>query len=141
MKPQKKNIKVTYALAAPCLVLLTGLTAMLLGMADLFSEEAGKYLTEALSTLLGSIYLTFLLGRFRRKDWETKRTGKERLLYAAMGTGLATARYLSRLLWILIKQKGSLHGAYISTILFDILALGTLWFLMPGTGKEASENE
>lgn len=141
MKSQKRNIKTVYALTAPCLVLLTGLFAMILGMTDLFMEETNKNITETFSTLIGSIYLSFLLGRFRKKNWKTGCTGKERTFYTAMGTGLAVARYLSRLLWILIEQKGSIHAAYISAILLDILALGALWFLMPASLKEVSPND
>lgn len=141
MKPQKRNIKTAYALTAPCLVLLTGLFAMLLGMTDLFREETNKNITEALSTLLGSIYLVFLMGRLRKKDWKTRHTRKESAYYAAMGAGLAAARYISRLLWILIEQRGSLRAAYISTVLLDILALGAAWLLMPASQKEVSPND
>lgn len=146
MKPQKIStgkpyLKTAYILALPCLILLTGILAMFLGMGNFFSEEADKNIIETLSTLIGSIYLSFLLGRFRRKDWKNGYTKKERAFYFGAGCGLAAARYLSRLIWMLLEYRGYSHAAYIGAILTDLSALLALWHLMPASEKEAAEND
>lgn len=135
----KKTITI-YALTAAGLILITGLFALVLGITDLFSQETAKYITEAVSSVAGSIYLSFLLGRIRQREWENKRTKKERLIYTAAGLGLAAARTVSRLTWTVIYRMGRPGMAYVLCIILDLLAVTCLWFLVPGCKKEVSEN-
>ncbi len=59
------KIPVCYVLWAALSVLFTGLIALCLGMNGSVSGETGKTIVEILSSLLGSIYVSFLLGRWK----------------------------------------------------------------------------
>lgn len=69
----KKMMK-WYLLYASILVLFTGLLSLCIGMCSPVPDETGKNITEVISSLLGSIYLAFFLGRLKEKEWENKRT-------------------------------------------------------------------
>ncbi|MBP3460328.1 MAG: hypothetical protein J6K58_14055 [Lachnospiraceae bacterium] len=123
------------------LIFVTGLFGFIIGTADLQKEETSQYIVEIFSSFMGSMYLAFLLGRIRQKEWDHKRTPKEKLFYCAAGFLLFGARVVSRLVWIGLDRLQKTNMGYPLCILTDVCTLAGIWFLIPHVKKEVCENE
>lgn len=136
-----KKYMVGYILGGIGLIFVTGLFGFIIGSADLQKEETGQYIVEIFSSFMGSIYLAFLLGRIRQKEWDKKRTKKEKIFYGIAGLLLFGARVVSRLVWVGLDCLQKTNIGYPACILTDVCVLAGIWFWMPHVKKEVSENE
>lgn len=136
-----KKYAAGYILGGIGLILVTGLFSFVLGSAWRQKQETAKYIVEVFSGFMGSMYLAFLLGRIRQKEWERQRTRAEKCFYAKAGFLFFGARMISRLAFLGLTGLGKPNIAYPVSFLADICALTCLWFMIPRVKKEVSENE
>lgn len=135
-----KKYIVGYITCGIGLVFLTGILGLILGLTVL-SDEISRYIIEGISSFLGSMYLVFLLWRIRQKDWDNKRSRKEKIISCVMGLFLFGERVLSRLTFIGLNFWGKTDAGYVVGSLLDICALVGIWFWITDVRKELSGNE
>lgn len=130
----KKMMK-WYLLYAVILVLFTGLFSLCIGMCSPVPDETGKNITEVFSSLLGSIYLAFFLGRLKEKEWENKRTTAEIKRNCIFGIILFVCRMISRLVFSMFPDmiKGT---GYITCFFIDLICLILLYSQIPDKKEE-----
>lgn len=126
-----------YALGGFVLI-FTGILSMILGMGGYFKEETNKLVTETVSSLTGSIYLSFLFGRFRKKEWEHKKTAEEIKTYLLFGLALFLGRSFSRLVFEIFGHAGKEPLGYFLCTAIDLLCIVLFYIKMPA--KEKGEN-
>lgn len=122
---------VLYVLAAAGLLIGLGALTWLLGSVLPLSEESCKNIVETVSSLLGSIYVAFFLGRIRDRNWEDKREKEEKKSYCIYGMLLFLGRSAGGVvisLFRLIKITGM--GVLFSIIL-ELSVLIVLYLHMP----------
>ncbi|MBP3459869.1 MAG: hypothetical protein J6K58_11735 [Lachnospiraceae bacterium] len=132
-----RKITKWYVLGGSLLILLTGAVSMTLGMGGFFRDEINKTITETTSSFLGSIYLAFLLGRFRKKEWEHKKTAQEIKTYILFGLLLFSLRSISRLVFCAFDKAGQELLGYLLSTATDLLCLIFIYIKMPA--KEEGE--
>ena len=123
--------KLIYTSTGLGLIVFTGLFAMLLGIAEIFSGEINQYITEILSSLLGCLYLTLLFARLKSHDWESKRERNENIRLCLMGLLFFAARSINRILCGLFIHKGRPVIGYGLGVLIDLCLLIGLFLLLP----------
>lgn len=133
----KKMVK-WYLLWAVILVLFTGLLSMCIGMSGFAYKEAGKNIVEVLSSLLGSVYLAFFLGRWKEKEWEQRRTIKEIKVSCVFGIVLFICRMISRLVFYMFPD-GIKGIGYFTCLLIDLICVILLYSQIPDRRGEESK--
>ncbi len=134
------KIPVCYVLWAALSVLFTGLIALCLGMNGSVSGETGKTIVEILSSLLGSIYVSFLLGRWKEREWKERRTPGEIKAGLFFGVALFICRIISRLAFSLFPE-GARGVGYFTVLLIDLICIIFIYFQMPVGGKEVESHD
>lgn len=129
------KIPACYILWAFLSVLFTGLIALCLGMTGLVSGETGKNIVEILSSLLGSIYISFLLGRWKEKEWTIRRTPGEIKTGLIFGMVLFICRIISRLVFSLFPE-GVKGIGYFTVLMIDLICIILIYSQMPADRKE-----
>lgn len=129
------KIPVCYILWAVLTVLFTGLISLCLGMQSSISGETGKNIVEILSSLLGSIYVSFLLGRWKEKEWTMRRTPEEIKINLIFGMVLFICRIVSRLAFSLFPQ-GIKGVGYLAVLIIDLICIIFIYSKLPGGRKE-----
>lgn len=129
------KIPAYYILWAFLFILLTGLIALCLGMNGSISGETGKNIVEILSSLLGSIYISFLLGRWKEKEWTTRRTPGEIKTGLIFGMVLFICRIISRLVFSLFPEEVKGIG-YFTVLMIDLICIILIYSQMPAGRKE-----
>ncbi len=130
-----------YVLGGLVLVFLTGTLSMILGMGSSFKEETNKLITETASSLAGSIYLAFLLGRLRKREWEHKKTAGEIKTCLLFGLALFLGRSFSRLVFEISDHGGKETFGYLICTAIDLLCIILLYIKMPAKEKEENTKE
>lgn len=130
-------IPACYVIWAALTILLTGLISLCLGMNDSLSGERGKIIVEILSSFLGSIYVAFLLGRWKEKEWKEKRTLREIKTGLLFGTALFTCRMAGRLVFSMF-PAGARGAGYFTALMTDLICLIFLYSRMTLGRKEGS---
>lgn len=133
----KKMVK-WYLLWAVILVLFTGLLSMCMGMSGFIPKEISKNIIEVLSSLLGSIYLAFFLGRWKEKEWENRRTAAEIKLNCIFGTVLFVCRMISRLVFYMFPDMTKSTG-YLTCFFIDLICIILLYSQMPDKRGEETK--
>lgn len=132
----KKMVK-WYLLWAVILILFTGLLSLCMGMSSFVPGGTGKNIIEVLSSLLGSIYLAFFLGRWKEKEWENRRTTAEIKLNCIFGIILFACRIISRLVFYMFPDRIKGIG-YVTCIFIDLICIILLYTRIPDKrGEEA----
>lgn len=133
----KKMVK-WYFLWAVILILFTGLLSLCMGMSSLVPDGTGKNIIEVLSSLLGSIYLAFFLGRWKEKEWENRRTTAEIKLNCIFGIVLFVCRMTSRLVFYMFPDRIKGIG-YVACIFIDLICIIFLYFRIPDKRGEETK--
>lgn len=134
------KIPVCYVLWAALAVLFTGLIALCLGMNGSVSGETGKTIVEILSSLLGSIYVSFLLGRWKEREWKERRTPGEIKAGLFFGVALFICRIISRLAFSLFPE-GARGVGYFTVLMIDLICIIFIYSRMPVGGKEVESHD
>lgn len=134
------KIPVCYALWATLSVLFTGLIALCLGMNGSVSGEKGKIIVEILSSLLGSIYISFLLGRWKEREWKERRTPGEIKAGLFFGMVLFVCRIISRLVFSLFPE-GARGVGYFTVLMIDLICIIFIYLQLPTGGKEVESHD
>lgn len=129
------KIPAGYILWAFLSVLFTGLIALCMGMNGSVSGETGKNIVEILSSLLGSIYISFLLGRWKEKEWTIRRTPGEIKMGLIFGMVLFICRIISRLVFSLFPE-GVKGIGYFTVLMIDLICLILIYSQLPAGRKE-----
>ncbi len=132
----KKMVK-WYLLWAVMLVLFTGLLSLCIGMSGFIPNKTGKNIIEVLSSLLGSIYLAFFLGRWKEKEWENRRQTAEIKLNCVFGIVLFVCRMISRLVFYMFPDMIKGIG-YVTCIFIDLICIILLYSQIPDKRGEES---
>lgn len=133
----KKMVK-WYFLWAVILILFTGLLSLCMGMSSLVPDGTGKNIIEVLSSLLGSIYLAFFLGRWKEKEWENRRTTAEIKLNCIFGIVLFVCRMTSRLVFYMFPDRIKGIG-YVACIFIDLICIIFLYSRIPDKRGEETK--
>lgn len=134
------KIPACYVLWAVLTVLFTALISLILGMNGSVSGERGKTTVEILSSLLGSIYISFLLGRWKDKEWEVKRTPGQIKAGLMFGTALFICRMVSRLVFSLFQEEVKGVG-YLTVLMIDLICIILIYSQLPAGGKEEESHD
>lgn len=134
------KIPACYILWAVLTVLFTALISLCLGMNGSVSGERGKTTVEILSSLLGSIYISFLLGRWKDKEWEVKRTPGQIKAGLMSGTALFICRMVSRLVFSLFQEEVKGIG-YLTVLMIDLICIILIYSQLPAGGKEEESHD
>lgn len=134
------KIPACYVLWAVLTVLFTALISLCLGMNGSVPGERGKTTVEILSSLLGSIYISFLLGRWKDKEWEVKRTPGQIKAGLMSGTALFICRLVSRLVFSLFQEEVKGVG-YLTVLMIDLICMILIYSQLPAGGKEEESHD
>lgn len=134
------KIPACYVLWAVLTVLFTALISLCLGMNGSVSGETGKKIVEILSSLLGSIYISFLLGRCKEREWKERRTTGEIKAGFFYGIALFICRIISRLVFSLFPE-GARGVGYFTVLMIDLICIIFIYFQMPAGGKEEESHD
>lgn len=134
------KIPACYVLWAVLTVLFTALISLCLGMNGSVPGERGKTTVEILSSLLGSIYISFLLGRWKDKEWEVKRTPGQIKAGLMFGTALFICRMVSRLVFSLFQEEVKGVG-YLTVLMIDLICMILIYSQLPAGGKEEESHD
>lgn len=132
--------KAEYLLAAVTLLILMGFVSLGLGNTSV-DETIGKCVIETASCLLGSLYLTFLLSRFREKEWKEKRSKKAIRFLSLCGIGLFAGRQLSRFLYWICARNGKQGMGFAFSIISDLVWFVLIYMMMPRILKKKEGDE
>ena len=134
------KIPMCYILWAGFNILFMGFISLCLGRQDFISGETGKNIVEAFSSLLGSIYISFLLGRWKEKEWKLKRTTEEIKINFISGMALFICRIISRLVFSLFPE-GIKSIGYFTVLIIDLVCMILIYSQLPsGIRKEEGED-
>lgn len=134
------KIPACYVLWAVLTVLFTALISLCLGINGSVSGERGKTIVEILSSLLGSIYISFLLGRWKDKEWEVKRTLGQIKAGLMFGMALFICRMVSRLVFSLFQEEVKGVG-YLTVLMIDLICIILIYSQLPAGGKEEESHD
>lgn len=134
------KIPACYVLWAVLTVLFTALISLCLGMNDSVPGERGKTTVEILSSILGSIYISFLLGRWKDKEWEVKRTPGQIKAGLMFGMALFICRMVSRLVFSLFQEEVKGIG-YLTVLMIDLICIILIYSQLPAGGKEEESHD
>lgn len=133
------KIPLCYILWAVLSILFTGLISLCIGVSGFLSGETGKSTVEIFSSLLGSIYLSFLLGRFKEKEWERRRSREEIKTSLSFGMILFVCRIISRLVFSLFPE-GVREIGYFTVLIMDLICIILLYSQIPAGRKEGESH-
>ncbi len=133
-------IPACYILWAVLTILFTALISLCLGISGSVPGETGKTIVEILSSLLGSIYISFLLGRWKDKEWEVKRTPGQIKAGLMFGTALFICRMVSRLVFSLFQEEVKGVG-YLTVLMIDLICIILIYSQLPAGGKEEESHD
>lgn len=133
------KIPVCYILWAGFNILFMGFISLCLGRQNFILGETGKNIVEALSSLLGSIYISFLLGRWKEKEWKLKRTPEEIKMNFIFGMALFICRIISRLVFSLFPE-GIKGIGYFTVLMIDLICMILIYYQLPDGGRKEEGN-
>lgn len=132
---EEKIIVLCYILWAALMCLFTGLLSLCLVAGGVLQGESGKDVIETVSSLLGSIYVVFILGRFKEKEWKRKRELKKIISGLAYGAVLFVSRMISRAVFYLFPE-GTKGTGFFTALMIDLICIILLYSQLPGGRKE-----
>lgn len=130
-----------YVAAGVGLILLTGLVAFFLGVADCFSQETNQIVTETAASLFGSLYLAFLFSAIHPKNQLKKLSFRSGLFIVMSGLILFAVRTVNRFVLARLLLATASQAPYFFSAALDLAALGALWFFIPYIGKGVASHE